>query len=447
MRILTVVSIALVVQSRGELLEAADPRHAVIVSVDGLMPAYYVRADALGLRIPNLRRLMAQGVWSRGVVGVLPSVTYPSHTTLITGAPPRRHGIAANTIFDPLGKSGGAWHWYADMVRVPTLVSAARARWLTTATVSWPVSVGIGSDFNLPEFFRPGSTHEVDLKLLASVSTPRLMEAVANARGRPFSFPLTDDDRVETALHVLRSHRPHLLLLHIFALDSAQHGHGPLTPEAVAAVEKSDADVGRLLEALDAAGMTDRTLVAVVSDHGFLRVSRALRPNVLLREAGLLQVDAAGKLTGWTAFFHVSGGSAALRLRDAGDRQTLERVRALLAARQSAPGSGIRGILDADAAARLGGSEEHALVLDARDGYEFSDAVTGEWDAPAPASHKGTHGHAPDRPEQHAALVLAAPGLSRKGDLGVVQMTSIAPTVARWLGVTLEDADSPLPIF
>ena len=125
---------------------AGGPRRVVMVSVDGLMPDYYRRADALGLKVPTLRRLMREGAWASGVVGVLPSVTYPSHTTLITGVPPRVHGIAGNRIFDPLERSNGAWHWFASDVRVPSLVSAARARWLTTASVSWPVSVGIGSD-------------------------------------------------------------------------------------------------------------------------------------------------------------------------------------------------------------------------------------------------------------------------------------------------------------
>jgi predicted AlkP superfamily pyrophosphatase or phosphodiesterase len=150
---------------------AEPPARVVMVSIDGLMPAYYLKAAEMGLKVPNLRRLMEDGAYARGVVGVVPSVTYPSHTTLITGVPPRIHGIAANTVFDPEGRSGGAWEWFASAIRVPTLVSAARARSLRTATVSWPVSLGIGSDWNLPEFWRPGSQHPVDLKLLGLVST------------------------------------------------------------------------------------------------------------------------------------------------------------------------------------------------------------------------------------------------------------------------------------
>jgi len=132
--VLVLVGGPLTAQPLGNSVPAA--RSVVMVSVDGLMPDYYRRCDELGLHLPTFRWIMREGVYASGVVGVLPSVTYPSHTTLITGVPPRVHGIAGNEIFDPLGRSNGAWQWFADDVRAPSLVSAARARWLTTATIS-----------------------------------------------------------------------------------------------------------------------------------------------------------------------------------------------------------------------------------------------------------------------------------------------------------------------
>ena len=60
-----------------------------------------------------------------GVRGVFPTVTYPSHTTLITGAMPARHGIYYNSPFEPGGQTG-RWYWEADAIRVPTLWDAVR---------------------------------------------------------------------------------------------------------------------------------------------------------------------------------------------------------------------------------------------------------------------------------------------------------------------------------
>ena len=48
----------------------------------------------------------------------------------------------------------------------------------------------------------------------------------------------------------------------------------------------------------------------------------------------------------------------------------------------------------------------------------------------------------------YASFVRRAPGLERKGDLGVVKMTAIGPTLARYLGISLgPEADTPLALF
>jgi predicted AlkP superfamily pyrophosphatase or phosphodiesterase len=427
-----------------ESVSSAEPRHAVVVSVDGLMPAYYLRADELGLKIPNLRRLMRLGAYGR-VTGVLPSVTYPSHTTLITGVPPRMHGIVSNRLFDPEGRSNEAWSWYASGVKVETLVSAARAKGLRTASVSWPVTVGLAADFNLPEFWRSGSEHPSDLALIEALSTPGLIAEVAKDRGRPFPYPPQDEDRLEVALHLLRRQRPNLLLLHIFDLDHQEHEYGPLTPQALQAVERADAAIGRLWGAVEAQGIADRTLFAVVSDHGFLPVRQGLRPNVRLREAGLVTLDAKGQASDWRAWFHASGGTAALRLKELADTATLDKVRALFAADAGRPGSGIHRILERTDIERLGGDAEAALVLDAEAGFSFSSEADGTF--LAKPDYAGTHGHDPDRPELQSAVLMIGPGVS-PADLGLVRMTSIAPTIARFLGLELDPRAGPsLPLW
>ncbi|HET9316210.1 MAG TPA: alkaline phosphatase family protein, partial [Vicinamibacteria bacterium] len=355
----------------------------------------------------------------------------------------RVHGIGSNTYFDPEERSNGAWLWYAAEVRVPTLVSAARAKGLLTGSVSWPVSVGRFADWNVPEFFRGSSTHPSDLRLVEALSTPGLVDGAVAERGRPLAWPFTDAERTDLAVHVLKRYKPRLLLLHIFDLDHEEHEYGPMTPEARRAVEASDANIGRVLAAIDEAGLAGDTLVAIVSDHGFLPIETNLRPNAVLREAGLLQVDDKGKITRWQAVFQSSGGTAALRLADGAPADLLLRVRALFESRLADPASGLRDILDADAVRALGGADA-PLVLNARERFYFHNAATGEWQAPA--TSRGGHGFVPDRDELHASLILAGPGSARRGDLGIVPMTRIAPTLARVLGIELSpQADQPLP--
>ncbi len=73
-----------------------------MISIDGLKPEYITQADAHGMKIPYLRTLIAKGTYAEGVVGIWPTITYPSHTTLITGVWPAEHGIYNNQEFDPL---------------------------------------------------------------------------------------------------------------------------------------------------------------------------------------------------------------------------------------------------------------------------------------------------------------------------------------------------------
>jgi len=127
---------------------------AILISIDGLKPEYVLQAGAQSLKIPHLRRFLSEGTYSSGVHGVVPTVTYPSHTTLLTGTSPAAHGILANNTFDPLGKNFGGWYWYAEDIKVPTLWDAATDAGLITANVHWPVSVSARITWNLPQYWR-----------------------------------------------------------------------------------------------------------------------------------------------------------------------------------------------------------------------------------------------------------------------------------------------------
>lgn len=76
-------------------------KRAIIISLDGLDVRYLKKRDEYGLKIPTLRRLMKDGVMAQ-VVGVYPSVTYPSHTSIVTGTTPERHGIYGSYSGDAL---------------------------------------------------------------------------------------------------------------------------------------------------------------------------------------------------------------------------------------------------------------------------------------------------------------------------------------------------------
>jgi predicted AlkP superfamily pyrophosphatase or phosphodiesterase len=417
----------------------AEQNRVILISIDGLMPSAYTD-PALAQYTPNLRALAGRGLWADGVVGVLPTVTYPSHTTLITGVEPARHGIYDNQILDPEGRSRGAWYWYADAIRVPTLPMAARARGLRAGAVTWPVTIGMDLDFLAPEF--EGTRHPESINMLKALVQPRgLLDAAAVARGTPFSWPQSDRDRTDLSLFILKTYDPHVFLLHLIALDSAQHNAGIGSPEALQTLARVDAHVGEIVEAVRQSGRAATTTVAVVSDHGFLALEKMLQVNAAFKQAGLIDVDARGAVTAWRAWFHASGGSGYVYVKDEADRA---RVGMLLDGLTRDPGNGIREIWDREALAARGAHPDAAFGIDVVDGFYTG----GGHDALVKASpNKGGHGFAPERPALHASLVMAGPPVQRRGSVGVIRMTQIAPTLAAILDVRLAaDAGAPLDL-
>src|SRR4029077_2187832 len=277
------ISSAMLLALAAVLLVAAAAQNApqapllLMISIDGLRPDYVTAADAHGAKIPNLRRFLKEGTYAEGVQGVIPTVTYPSHTTLVTGVWPAKHGILANTVVDPLQKNHEGWYWYAEDIRVPTLWDAAAQAGRTTASLQWPVTVGAKITWNIPELWRAGTPE--DAKLIHAVATKGLMEEAAaeigDYRGGSDTSAEGDEVRGKYAVWILEKKHPRLLLLHLTALDHIEHETGVFSPESLAIMERQDAVIGSVRAAAETVA-PGRAVVAVVSDHGFVNYDQQL---------------------------------------------------------------------------------------------------------------------------------------------------------------------------
>src|SRR5258705_4800728 len=199
----------------------------IVISIDGLMPAVYTEPDAHGLAVPTLRSLVRRGAFASTVEGVFPTVTYPSHTTIATGVPPRVHGILTNHPLDPLGKSLDGWRWYRDDIAVPTLWQAVENQHRVAALVTWPVTVAAEATFVVPEYWR--AYGKDDQKLLRALSTKGLLDRVHAARPDLCEYLTPPDVRDQAqfaiATYLVEHEHPDLIMIHAWALDDAQHDH------------------------------------------------------------------------------------------------------------------------------------------------------------------------------------------------------------------------------
>lgn len=423
---------------------AARAEPVLLISIDGLQPADVIEAERRGLEIPNLRRFVREGAYATGVVGVLPTVTYPSHATLVTGAAPARHGIIGNTTFDPMQINQGGWYWYASDIKVPTLWDAAKQAGRSTASVHWPVTVGAAAiDWNLPQVWRTG--HADDAKLVAALSTPGLLPELEGALGAYAPGINEEIDGDETrgrfVAEIITRKKPYLMTAYLTALDHEQHAKGPGSPEAHAILERIDAIVGRLVAAQLAA--QPDSVIAVVGDHGFSPTTTEVNFYRAFIDAGLITLGPDGKITSWEAEPWTSGGSVAVMLARPDDAALEARVGEVLSRLKADPAMRIRHIADRAEIARIGGNPQAAFYLDLEPDANSGGFAGAQAPLSKPAGSKGMHGFFPAAPFMRSTFMLMGRGVPAGKSLGEVDMRAIAPTLAGILEIPFTSAEVP----
>jgi predicted AlkP superfamily pyrophosphatase or phosphodiesterase len=426
----------------------ANAEPVLLISIDGLRPADVIEADKRGMKLPNLSRFVREGSFASGVTGVLPTITYPSHATLVTGTSPAKHGIISNTGFDPMQINQTGWYWYASDYRVSTLWDAAANAGLKTANVHWPVTVGETSiRFNLPQIWRTG--HEDDVKLMKILATPGLVDRLEASVGSPYAQGIDesiegDENRARFATALIEAEKPDFMTAYFTALDHEQHSKGPDTEDAHRILERIDAIVGRLVTAQLAAHPD--SVIAVVSDHGFAPTTTETNLFRAFIDAGLITLDADGKIKSWLASPWNGGGTTAVMLATPDDAVLVKQVGALLEQLKADPKNRIARIMQAEEVKTFGGNPKASFYVDFEPGA-YGGGFKGK-DAPlvGPSGNKGTHGYAPDRPEMRSTFMIMGKGVPVARNLGQIDMRAIAPTLAAKLKVKLPDAEAaPLP--
>ncbi len=427
---------------------AQNPHRALLlISVDGLRPDYISEANKYGLGIPVLRTLWRVGAHATSVRGVLPTSTYPSHTSLITGNSPVHHGIAANQPFNPAGNQPSRWFWYAEDIHVPTLWDAAHQAGIEVGSVSWPVTVGAEAiKYNIPDFSATRSDEDAKMiRAWAGLSFMRTLEKNAGPLVTEVDEGVNRDwSRTRYVTEIIRLHKPGFMIAHFVAADHYQHQYGPFTPQVFAALEEIDKMIGQLIAEMRRE--YPGAAVCVVSDHGFSPAQKGIALNAVFVREGLITVKSQGssiqaaKLEDWIAMPWASGGSAAIVLKDPTDESARHKVKNILDNLAEEQANGIARILDRESIARFGGTSQADFWVDLRPGYTCSPLLSGL--TVVAAGKGGTHGYVPTHAEMGSVFVLSGPGI-RSVDIGAIDMRSIAPTLALWLRVPFPAAELP----
>jgi predicted AlkP superfamily pyrophosphatase or phosphodiesterase len=416
-------------------------KRVVVVSIDGLRPDFYLDPASHGIELPTMSRMMREGVYAEGVEPVFPSVTYPAHTSIVTGVRPSRHGIWNNYLFNPTGIFTD-WYWEASAIEARTLWDAVRDAGGTSAAVSWPVTVGASIDQNFPEV-GSWARNEAWRFRMEKEATPSFFAAIEETVGQiPEQAP--EDEALEALVFqissvALQRFRPNLLLIHVINTDSQQHAFGREHEEVSRAFQTTDRRLGELLSAVESLGLTQETLIVVTGDHGFIQTHSAIHMNAALREAGFLSLAEDGSVADWTAMAWPASGSAFLVLHDPQDDATRVRLEAFVDEMLAGPMGGVMRKVTRDELDRLGAVPSAVLALEGMEGYLFGGRLSG--DVITPSGNFGSHGFLPDREKMKTGFLMIGPGVRAGVRIPVMRQIDIAPTIARWAGWEMPGTD------
>ena len=423
-------------------LQAQPAKHVILISIDGFRPEFYKDPS---WSMVNIGLMKNEGVYSDGVRGVFPTVTYPSHTTMVTGVMPLKHGIYYNTPFEPSGATG-RWYWEYDSIKTPTLWSVLRSQQMKTACVGWPVTVGAPIDYNLPEIWAwPNGGDHQRLEATSRHAYPAgLFEEVQqNATGKlegndfNLDYLSGDENSARIAGYLIRKYKPAFLAVHLANVDHFEHEEGRDGDKVRQAVASVDRAVKTILESLQKAGIKDSTAVIVTGDHGFVDIHTSISPNIWLAKAGLITDPAKGN---WRAQFHTAGGSAFLHLKNSNDEQALAIVKKILDTIPQAQKKLFR-IVDRKELDLIGADPRASMALAPIQGITFSASQKGDILKPVKG---GTHGFFPDCKEIQTGFVGYGAGFKKGAILPLMGLEDIAPLIAHLLGVSLPSAEGVL---
>lgn len=418
-----------------------EVKHVILISLDGSRPEFYLDStwDA-----PNLRKFRDEGVYTiEGVKSVFPSLTYPSHTSMVTGAYPIRHGIYNNKPYDGIS---GQWLSNAKDIQVKTLWDAVKEAGLTSGAVMWPVTVDAPIDYNFPERFPMKGEEDKNVLTIKYpyVSPKSLLSDIEKKTGREF----TPDDlstknnfneaKTITLIskYIIKKYKPNLMGIHMIAMDHEQHAHGTDGPMVRAAVSVTDSLIGTIIQAVKEAGIWENTAVIFIGDHGHTNTLGSFAPNVYLAEHGLINGEK------WQAKFYAAAGSSFLYLKNEPDKALVDSVVSIL---KNTPEfkDGYFRILDRETLDKMGAASNSPLAIAMKEGIRVRNGTTGETFIKKDGS-ESTHGYDPDYKSMYTAFIATGAGIAEDNIIEGMEVTDIAPLVAELLELDLNAPDGKL---
>ncbi len=360
--------------------------------------------------MPNMQKVIKRGSIIKNVETIMPSLTYPIHTTIITGEYPSVHGIDHNKPFLPFD-SYDKWNWYYKNIQTKTLIDVVNDHNLVTTNLFWPVFAGAKIKNNIPEIW-DYKTGKAKLSLFLKYGSPKfllkhalkyrkLLNGKETTALDSFTFNILRDKVTDDL--------DDLTLVHFLAIDGAKHLYGANSKHAKHAISQTDKYVGEIFDLVK--DNEDISLV-VLSDHSQIDSPEKIEVKKLFKENGLLFNN------DYLAYPRTCDGSCYVHLKNKNNHAQIKRKLEKLVLTTK----GIDNLIDLSIDKNI--SSDADFILDAKPGYFFKDG----------SSYLGQHGHDPKK--GHNVFMLCY-GKNIKTDFSVSSghVINHAKTLAKILNI------------
>lgn len=404
----------------------------------------------------NFNRIMGHCAKVGSVKSVYPSITYPAHYAIASGCNPGKSHFCENFYlpFNTDGKKG----WILESNACPTedfFVVAKRAG-MTTASVFWP-SMGKNPnvDWLINECFPTLEEDYLDVfaQQGANEETLRVIEQAKSSfphdtkRGHacPTKENTYDEFLTQCLCLLIKEYQPDFAVVHNSFIDTVRHRYGVFHEQVLKAVDYADEWLGKIADALTEAGVYENTNIVIISDHGQMNYTRAVKPNLILERGGFLTANEERKLESWRAYVVSCGMSAHVYLKDKEDRKLQEEVYQYL---KGFADEGVWGFdkiwTEQEMRERYGLYGAFSFVLET-DGYtQFSESLNEPLvrNVEIGDCHeaKATHGYMPELGPQ-PVFCATGPDFQKDAYVSAGSIIDIAPTLARVMGVEMPQAE------
>ncbi len=412
-----------------------------------------VSLDAVGKRdmefmlsLPNFSKIANNGVFCDNVQSVYPSLTYPAHTSIVTGKTPDHHRIIANTQFQP-SRNNPDWLYKKKYINGKTIVDIAKEKGYTIASLLWPVMGGANIDYNLPEVLVTRKYQTQATVCLLNGSKKYLLELQSRFSSirDGVKQPQLDDFIMASTQYTIEKYDPDMMLIHLTDVDTNRHIHGAEGEDIKAALLRHDERLGNLMKWLSEKRPMDNTTFIVLGDHCQIATHTIVYLNKLFYDKGYLTVK-NGVIKDYKVISKTNDGSTYIYINEkyASDYDFIEELTDLLNEIKKDESLGIENIYTSEEAKELGADSNCFVMVEAKNGYYFLnefDVLTEKVSETKNHAMYATHGYLPNKEENITFFMGMGYGLKKGVKKDSMHLWDEGPTIAKILGGHLPQAD------